>query len=258
MNSGDGTPASYAECFQFFMAPTRVDGTDPDPSRAPHVINNSWSCPPSEGCTDPNVLHTVVSNTRAAGIVVVVSAGNSGSQCGSVSTPAAIYEESMTVGATDSADIIAGFSSRGGVTVDGSNRLKPNVTAPGVGIRSSLNNGSYSGHSWNGTSMAGPHVAGQVALIISAMPALAGRVETLEACIEATATPLTSSQECSGIPGSQVPNNTYGRGRIDLSLPLPYQCSAAFVFADDFEAGAPSGWSIEGDPLNPAGNITQD
>jgi subtilisin family serine protease len=69
------------------------------------------------------VLKTVVDNTRAAGIVVVVSAGNSGSACSTVNTPAAIYESSFSIGATDAADNIAGFSSRGPVTVDGSNRL---------------------------------------------------------------------------------------------------------------------------------------
>ncbi len=242
MDRGNGTPATYAECFEFFIAPTRVDGSDPDPSKAPHVINNSWSCPPSEGCTDPSVLQTVVENTRAAGIVVVVSAGNSGSGCGSVSTPSAIYEDSLTVGATNSSDSIASFSSRGAVTVDGSQRMKPNVTAPGVGIRSSLANGGYSGQNWSGTSMAGPHVAGQVALLISAVPELAGRVEALETCIEATAIPLTSFQDCSGFSGDLVPNNTYGRGRIQLTLPLPFECSAAFVSSQDFETGAAYGW----------------
>ena len=240
MNQGNGTPATYSECFEFFLAPTRVDGSDPDPSRAPHVINNSWLCPPSEGCADPTVLQSVVENTRAAGIVVVVSAGNDGSGCSSIDYPAAIYDAALTVGATDAGDSIAGFSSRGGVTVDGSLRVKPNVTAPGVGIRSSLYGGGF--FSLSGTSMAGPHVAGQVALLISAVPALAGRVETLEACIEATAIPLTSTQDCSGIDGSQVPNNVYGRGRINLSLPMPFECSELFVFADDFDTGTAEGW----------------
>ena len=241
MDEGNGTPATYSECFQFFMAPTRVDGSDPDPSRAPHAINNSWTCPPSEGCTDPNILKTVVENTRAAGIVVVASAGNSGPGCSSVSSPPPIYEASMTVGATDSNDSIVGFSSRGGVTVDGSQRLKPNVTAPGLSVRSSLDGGRYGNRS--GTSMAGPHVAGQVALLISAVPGLAGQVETLETCIEATAIPITTDQDCSGIPGSQVPNNTYGHGRIELSLPLPWECSESYIFADDFESGTLNRWN---------------
>ena len=81
MDQGDGTPATYSECFQWFIAPTNLQNQNPDPTKAPHVINNSWGCPPSEGCTDPNVLLAVVENTRAAGIVVVVSAGNSGAGC---------------------------------------------------------------------------------------------------------------------------------------------------------------------------------
>ena len=77
-------------------------GANPDPTKAPDVINNSWGCPPSEGCTDPMVLKTVVENTRAAGIVVVVSAGNSGSSCESITDPPAIYDAAFTVGATSS------------------------------------------------------------------------------------------------------------------------------------------------------------
>ena len=55
MNEGDGTPATYSECFQWFIAPTDLNNQFPNPTLAPHVINNSWGCPPSEGCTDPDV-----------------------------------------------------------------------------------------------------------------------------------------------------------------------------------------------------------
>ena len=168
MDQGNGTPATYAECFEWFVAPTNLAGLNPDVTKAPHVINNSWGCPVSEGCTDPLVLKTVVENTRAAGIVVVVSAGNAGPGCGSVNDPPGIYDASFSVGATDSSDGIASFSSRGAVTVDGSGRLKPDVSAPGVSIRSSVPGGGYG--SMSGTSMAGPHVAGHVALLLSAMP----------------------------------------------------------------------------------------
>ena len=88
MSQGVGTPASYAECFQFFMAPYPVTGTFAlgDPTMAPDVINNSWSCPLSEGCDSGNIafLQQVVDNVRAAGIMVVSSAGNDGSACGTV------------------------------------------------------------------------------------------------------------------------------------------------------------------------------
>lgn len=241
MNQGNGTPTTYSECFQFFLAPTEVGGANPDPDRAPDVINNSWACPPSEGCVDPDVLLTVVENTRAAGIAVVVSAGNSGSGCGSVSDPPAIYDAAFSIGATNSSDEIAGFSSRGPVTVDGSNRHKPDVAAPGVSVRSSIPGGGYT--NFSGTSMAGPHVVGQVALLLSAQPALAGDVDRIEECIRATALPQTSNQACGGIPPGEVPNDVYGYGRVQLVWPLPAACDSVSIFADGFESGDLSAWS---------------
>ncbi|HEY3386280.1 MAG TPA: S8 family peptidase, partial [Saprospiraceae bacterium] len=212
---GYGTPFTYIECFEWFLAPTDLNNENPDPLKAPHVINNSWGCPPIEGCDSSNydIMNMVVNNLRAAGIVVVVSAGNDGSACSTVYTPAAMYEGSFTVGATRFNDTIAGYSSRGPVLTDHSNRLKPNVSAPGSGVRSSVPGGAYDFSS--GTSMAGPHVAGLVALMISANPDLAGQVDLIEEIIEATAVPKTTDQQCGEIPGSEVPNNTYGFGRID-------------------------------------------
>ena len=213
MDQGVGTPATYAECFEWFIAPTNLQDQNPDPAKSPHVINNSWGCPPSEGCTDPNVLKTVVENTRAAGIEVVVSAGNAGSACSTVEDPAAIYEASFSVGATDNADNIAGFSSRGPVTIDGSNRLKPNISAPGVDVRSSVPGGGYA--SFSGTSMAGPHVVGVTALLLSANPPLIDHPDDIEPILTSSAVPKTTTESCGGIPGNEIPNNTFGWGRID-------------------------------------------
>ena len=215
MERGYGSPASYIECFEWFLAPTDLSGTNADPLKAPHVINNSWSCPEMEGCNASNwaTMETVVNNLKAAGIVVVVSAGNSGSGCGTVQTPAAIFENSFSVGAVRANDTITNFSSRGPVAVDGSNRMKPNIVAPGAQVRSAIRNGGYA--TWNGTSMAGPHVAGLVALIISAVPELAGQVETIETIIEQTAVPKEADQECGGIAGTTIPNPVYGYGRVD-------------------------------------------
>ena len=212
MDQGVGTPATYAECFQWFVAPTDLAGADPDPALAPDVINNSWACPPGEGCS-PLTLQTVVENTVAAGIVVAVSAGNSGSNCSTVDDPPAIYAASLSVGATTSLDGIASFSSRGPVVVDGSNRLKPDACAPGVSVRSSYPGNLYA--TMSGTSMAAPHVAGLVALILGARPDLRGHVEEIRGLVELSAVPLTSTQDCGGISGLDVPNNTFGHGRID-------------------------------------------
>ncbi len=216
MDQGVGTPATYAECFQWFVAPTDLSGQNPDPSKAPHVINNSWGCPPSEGCTDPTILQAVVENVRNAGIVVVVSAGNSGPACASVEDPPAIYHAAFSVGATSSSDTIASFSSRGPVTVDGSGRLKPDISAPGVSIRSSLRGGGYG--TMSGTSMAGPHVAGAVALLLSAKPSLKGQVSEVGARLAQTASHAVTptGQVCGGLADNVFPNNTYGSGRLDV------------------------------------------
>jgi serine protease AprX len=213
MNVGVGSPSTYIDCFQFFVAPTRVNGTDADTTKAPHVINNSWGCDASEGCTDVTpLLRTAVENARNAGILVVVSAGNDGSACSTVQNPAAIYEASFSVGATDINDNIASFSSRGPVTFDGSGRLKPNVSAPGVTIRSSLRTSDSSYGNNSGTSMAGPHVAGLSALIMSRAPWLKGRPGALESHIENTSV-FKASSAC-GSSASSRPNNTFGFGIV--------------------------------------------
>lgn len=215
MERGWGRPESYIECFQWFLAPTNLEGNNPQPELAPHVINNSWGCPPVEGCDVDNfeVMRLAVANLRASGVVVVVSAGNDGPDCATIANPAAIYGESFSIGATDAADTVIFFSSRGVVEADGSRRIKPNVVAPGVSVLSCTPNGNFG--SASGTSMAGPHVAALVALLISADPSLAGNVERIEELIEKTAQPVVSNQICGNISPNTYPNPVSGHGRVD-------------------------------------------
>ena len=216
MERGDGTPATYLECFQWFLAPTDLNGENPMPLLAPHVINNSWACPPSEGCDsgyDFGIMELAITNLKTAGIAVVASAGNEGSSCSTVQNPPAFYEASFSVGATNSSDAIASFSSRGPSTYQ-SDLIKPNVSAPGVSVYSSTPGDNYA--TFSGTSMAGPHVAGAIALLISAVPELEGDVAQIESILESSAVPLTSGQSCGGVSGSDIPNNTFGHGRIDV------------------------------------------
>ncbi len=225
MTEGAGAVPTYMECMQWFIAPTDTAGQNPDPTKAPHVINNSWGC--YEGCPPP-ALQDTLRASRAAGIFYAVSAGNDGSSplgvinsglviCNTINTPLARYPEAFTVGSTDHrTDSISYFSSRGSVLGDPTSPtglMKPNISAPGSGIRSSVKNGSYA--SFSGTSMAGPHVAGLVALLVSANPRLAGLVNRLEDIIEQTAVRKTTSEGCGFDSPTAVPNNTYGWGRID-------------------------------------------
>jgi subtilisin family serine protease len=111
-------------------------------------------------------------------------------------------------------DTIASFSSRGPVTVDGSNRIKPDIVAPGVSIRSSVPGNGYS--QLSGTSMATPHVSGAVALLWSAAPWLAGHVPETEELLRSTAVHLTSEEQCGGVSGASIPNPVFGWGRLDI------------------------------------------
>lgn len=220
MDAGVGRPSTYIECLQFFLAPTDLSGNNPDPSKRPDAVGNSYGCPTSELCT-ANSLLTAMNNLRAAGVFMAVSAGNSGSGCSTVTDPPAIYDSAITVGATAfQSNNIASYSSRGPVTVDGSGRAKPDLVAPGSSVRSSYPNNTYS--TLSGTSMASPHVAGAVALLWSAFPTLRGNVDHTEFILKETALHLTTTQGCGGDSSTQVPNNVYGHGRIDVLAAYNY------------------------------------
>jgi subtilisin family serine protease len=213
--SGTGSPTTYTECFQFLIAPYPVGGNpnQGDPTKAPDSINNSWGCPPSEGCS-ANTLMQIVNNVRAAGIFPAVAAGNSGPSCSSITDPPALYDGSVTVGATDSLNHIASFSSRGPVTVDGSNRRKPDISAPGVNIRGAVPTNAYAS-GWSGTSMATPHIAGSVALLWQAKPSLIGNIDATELLLEKKAVHIKTVETCGGTAG-KVPNNVFGYGVLNI------------------------------------------
>lgn len=218
---------------QWVMDP---DG-NPETPDYPQVVNNSWG---GAGC-DP-WYSAIVTNWRAAGIFPSFSAGNSGPGPGTVGSPGD-YPESFATGATDSNDVIAGFSSRGPSCFG---EIKPEVTAPGVSVRSSVPGGSY--ESWDGTSMAAPHVSGGVALLLQIDPAT---VTELENFLESTAVDL----------GSVGKDNDYGSGRIDLyeaalaaiaGPPLPPMDGPDLVVS---QLSAPSS-AIAGSSINVNNSVT--
>lgn len=190
---------------QFMLAPTTRAGTNPDPARRPHVVSNSWGYAGG----DP-FFSAVVNAWRASGIFPVFAAGNEGPWCSSLRSPGD-YPRSFTVGATDSSDALAWFTSRG-PSVFGPAVSKPDVVAPGESVRSSYPGNRYE---WmSGTSMAAPHVAGVVALLWSSNPALRRDVDATAAAIASTAHDLIDTS-CGATDADGDPNHSAGEGRID-------------------------------------------
>lgn len=253
MDHGNGTPSTYIACNQFFLAPYPQGGDpelDGDPSKAPDIVNNSWGCPPSEGC-DPGSLQGSFAALRAAGILAVVSAGNSGPSCSTVDDPPAIYEESFVVGATDPSNRIAAFSSRGPVTVDASGRMRPDVAAPGVGVRSALLGGGYATSS--GTSMASPHVAGAAALLWAGKPQLRGLVGITRCVLTQSAAnvvTIATAQTCGNVSTAVRPNNTWGNGLVDAYAAIhfgPDGDADGIADACDCSPAAPGAYDAPGE-----------
>jgi subtilisin family serine protease len=212
LGGGHGTPASYIECMEWFIAPYPIHGGQGDPSKAPDITSHSWYCDPPEGCS-PDTLQAAVEAQVAAGIMVVVAAINGGPNCSTVDNPPAIYEAAYTVGAlVTGTDNIANFSSRGPVIVDGSGRIKPDITAPGTATRSCSNVSDDSYAFFFGTSQATPHVSGAVALLWSAIPSLKNQIAASRVALNNGAVHINST--LCGDAGP--PNNVYGWGRLDI------------------------------------------
>ncbi|MHB1296631.1 MAG: S8 family serine peptidase [Anaerolineae bacterium] len=200
---GDTTDAMILDGLEWCLAPKDLAGSNPDPALAPDIISNSWGS--SDG--SDTVFVKAVDNLRAAGILVVFAAGNSGSMPATINAPGS-YTHTLSVGATASTDEIAYFSSRGPSPWGA---IKPEVVAPGVSVRSSVPGGGYDDN-WSGTSMATPHVAGLAALLWEANRAARPEVSrTLS--VTATEYLITRTTVDLGTPG---PDNAYGWGRIDV------------------------------------------
>lgn len=186
---------------QWVLAPTDANGANPRPDLRPNVVSNSWG-----GGSGDEFYRDIVNAWIAAGIFPVFANGNSGPFCGSVGSPGD-YPESYGVGAYDISNFIADFSGRGSSAFG---VVKPNISAPGVNVRSAVPGSGYD--FFSGTSMATPHVTGAVALLWSAAPALVGDIGLTRELLGAGAVDV-QDDSCGGDPGN---NNVWGEGRMDI------------------------------------------
>ncbi len=234
MNAGDGRPSYYNECAQWFLAPTNLAGTDPNPDLAPDVIGNSWGCPPSEECVTGQEVHEAIDNLVSAGIFFAAAAGNGGTTCGGIVDPPAIYDSAFVVGSTTSGDQLSGFSLRG--PAPGASRVRPDLSAPGSSVRSAQRGSDTAYGTSSGTSMATPHVAGAAALLMQANPALKGDPEAIAEILRTTATTAgiatTNTQTCGGTAVTTWPNYMVGHGRLDVYAAFR---KAEAIFVDTFD-----------------------
>lgn len=172
----------------------------------PDVINNSWG-----GSSDDDAwFEKIATAWKEAGIVGVFAAGNQGPfedtpGLGSVANPGNMLNV-LTVGAVDINKKLGSFSKKGPSVFDKTGKIiKPEIVAPGVQVRSIDALGNYV--SWNGTSMATPHVVGVIALIKQADPSLS--VDEIIDLIK---------DSCEGLNDNkypEIPNMAYGYGLIN-------------------------------------------
>jgi serine protease AprX len=202
-SSGASSTETIMQGMQWMADP---DG-NPSTNDFPNLVSNSWGGAGPEATENPadDNFCQAVDVWVKLGMLPVFAAGNSGPDASSVGLPGAC-PNAIAVGATDSNDQIADFSSRGPVVWKSGSIIKPNVSAPGVKILSSLPGDKYD--SWDGTSMATPHVSGLAALLYQAQPN--ATVEQMTARISSTAVHL----------GNAGMNNDYGMGRIDAMKAL--------------------------------------
>src|SRR5207302_4454739 len=228
-------PNAYIGNYKVLTTPTAsfgLDGNSPEIAKGVEeavkdgmdVINLSLGEPEIEPSRD--IVVRAIDNAADAGVVSVIAAGNDFGDAGrgSVGSPGtaakAITVAASTEGDAGPADVIAGFSSSGPTPI--SLLLKPDVTAPGVDIMSSLPGNNWSAHDWSGTSMASPHVAGAAAVLRQRHPAWT--VAQIKSALVLTGNPIAAR-------GGEIPPTREGGGMIWLpraDQPLVFSSPTSF------------------------------
>ncbi|KAF0685917.1 Aste57867_22234 [Aphanomyces stellatus] len=245
---GDGTHEALVACLQFMMCPTDLDGTHPDCTLGADVVNNSWG---DDDGLDGRWLADILDVYHTVGIVPVFSNGNTGPRCTTIDVPAN-SPRVLSVGAVGSfannPNALAYFSSKGPATTVVNDttthasanytvqRIKPDVVAPGMFVRSAdaANLTGYVRRA--GSSMAAPHVTGAVALLKQAWPRIT--YDELYALLTTHADRAMLEPEphtwhypngtiiargavnCGGVLDTAWPNNRFGYGRVNVAAIL--------------------------------------
>ncbi|WP_406056979.1 S8 family serine peptidase [Streptomyces sp. NBC_01077] len=221
--------SSLLKSGQWILAPTDHNGENPRPDLAPDIVNNSW------GGGNTTFYQDIIESWNAAGIFEAFAAGNAGNgtSCSTTEAPGA-QAPAYGVGAYDVNGKIASFSGFGPSLVDGS--MKPNISAPGVDVRSAWPGNTY--RAISGTSMATPHVAGAVALLWSSAPSLIGDIDGTRAALNGSARDVDDTH-CGGTAAA---NNVWGEGKLDILAAVdraPHSAATVTGTVTDRATGTP-------------------
>ncbi|KAJ0394021.1 hypothetical protein ATCC90586_002753 [Pythium insidiosum] len=204
----DCPESDLLDCAQFMLCPTDTDGKNPDCSKAPRIVSNSWG-----GGQGDFWYKDAVNAWIKAGMVPVFAMGNDGDLgCKTAGSPGD-YPNVIGVGSTTMTDKLSWFSSRG-PTVNG--RIKPDISAPGSKIKSAYNGSDVEYEYLSGTSMATPHVSGAIALLLSQNPDMA--LDEIKVALYTTTeqSGLWSNETCGGTSDAVWPNNQFGHGLLNI------------------------------------------
>jgi len=193
-------------CGEFFACPTDTNGQNPDCSKAPHVVSNSWG-----GGAGGNFYDAVVAGWRAAGVIPFFSAGNNGPSCSSLGYPGE-HADVIGVGSTVIDDTLSSFSSVGPKS-DG--LIQPDIAAPGSNVYSAYYTSDTAYSTLSGTSMACPHAAAAGGLILAVNPHF--KYDDIKAALAngADTDVVKTGRNCGSISENFFPNNAFGHGRIN-------------------------------------------
>jgi len=205
-DDGSGSSATFIACCEYMLCPTDYEGNNPDCSKAPHVVSNSWGFG-----GDGSIYNDAIYAWNTAGMLSSFSAGNEAFLgCGSIRSPAD-QPNILAVGCLDSDDRLSYYSSLGPSPY---RQIKPEISAPGHNILSASAASDTAMRYFSGTSSACPSASGVLALLKTRDPNLV-QARAAEILQKTTNQTIPTGGKCGGISDIVSPNNHAGHGRID-------------------------------------------